>query len=143
MSAETVAADMDALCPELLLPAPADTGRSRGPDAGVAGPSALAVRQSLLLAEGAPTGVQDVEIFVEAMAGNVALSNPGSATGTGGRRHVWAVFPVALHLGAPWAARTRARGRPRHSQSRQEPSGGRPEPADRGLSAGAGHMNSH
>ncbi|XP_019347987.2 zinc finger protein 142 isoform X2 [Alligator mississippiensis] len=80
MSAETVAADMDALCPELLLPAPADTGRSRGPDAGVAGPSALAVRQSLLLAEGAPTGVQDVEIFVEAMAGNVALSNPGSAT---------------------------------------------------------------
>uniref|UniRef100_A0A7M4FPY5 Zinc finger protein 142 n=1 Tax=Crocodylus porosus TaxID=8502 RepID=A0A7M4FPY5_CROPO len=67
MSAETVASDMDALCPELLLPAPADTGRSRGPDAGKAEPSALAVRQSLLLAEGAPAGVQDMEIFVEAV----------------------------------------------------------------------------
>lgn len=95
MSAEVVAAEpaggeMDALCPGLLLPTSgeAGTGGSQGASNDcVAGTSPLTVGQSLLLTDasmagdGAHAEAAEVEIFVEAVAGNVSLSSPGNTTG--------------------------------------------------------------
>ncbi|XP_065417443.1 zinc finger protein 142-like isoform X2 [Chrysemys picta bellii] len=94
MSAEVVTAEpaggeMDALCPGLLLPTSgeAGTGGSQGtPSDCVAGTSPLTVGQSLLLTDasmagdGAHAEAAEVEIFVEAVAGNVSLSSPGNTT---------------------------------------------------------------
>nr|XP_005279772.3 zinc finger protein 142 [Chrysemys picta bellii] len=94
MSAEVVTAEpaggeMDALCPGLLLPTSgeAGTGGSQGTSSDcVAGTSPLTVGQSLLLTDasmagdGAHAEAAEVEIFVEAVAGNVSLSSPGNTT---------------------------------------------------------------
>ncbi|XP_065417431.1 zinc finger protein 142 isoform X2 [Chrysemys picta bellii] len=94
MSAEVVTAEpaggeMDALCPGLLLPTSGEAGtggRQGTPSDCVAGTSPLTVGQSLLLTDasmagdGAHAEAAEVEIFVEAVAGNVSLSSPGNTT---------------------------------------------------------------
>ncbi|NXI71372.1 ZN142 protein, partial [Anseranas semipalmata] len=80
MSAEAAAGEeMEALCPELLLPAPAGTGAVGSPSAAGSSPAGApppTASQELLLAEasmpgeGAHAGGSDVEIFIEAVAGD-------------------------------------------------------------------------
>lgn len=100
MSAEAAAPEaageeMEALCSQLLLPAPGRAAGAAGspPAAGSspdrAPPTAAAASQELLLAEasmpgeGAHAEGGDVEIFIEAVAGNVTLSDAAGAAGTG------------------------------------------------------------
>ncbi|XP_062972840.1 zinc finger protein 142 isoform X2 [Elgaria multicarinata webbii] len=70
---------MNALCQELLLPGPAVAGNED--NHGIPSEN-LAVGQSLLLTEASVVGTETagVEIFVEAMAGTMSLSNPGNTT---------------------------------------------------------------
>ncbi|XP_067385528.1 zinc finger protein 142 [Emydura macquarii macquarii] len=86
---EPAGGEMDALCPELLLPTAGEVGSGGGHGASiesVVGTAPLTVGQSLLLTDasmagdGARAEAADVEIFVEAVAGNVSLSSPGNAT---------------------------------------------------------------
>nr|XP_047935636.1 zinc finger protein 142 isoform X1 [Anser cygnoides] len=98
MSAEAAAPEaageeMEALCSQLLLPAPGRAAGAAGspPAAGSspdgAPPTAAAASQELLLAEasmpgeGAHAEGGDVEIFIEAVAGNVTLSDAAGAAG--------------------------------------------------------------
>lgn len=71
---------MNILCQELLLSGPADAGNE---DSNGISSENLAVGQGLLLTEASVVGTETsgVEIFVEAVAGSMALSNPDSATG--------------------------------------------------------------
>ncbi|XP_061861081.1 zinc finger protein 142 isoform X2 [Colius striatus] len=81
--------EMEALCSELLLPAPAEAGAVGSPgvaSTSLAGAPPLTTSQDLLLAEasipgeGAHAEGSNVEIFIEAVAGNVTLSNAANAT---------------------------------------------------------------
>uniref|UniRef100_A0A8C8VNK1 Zinc finger protein 142 n=1 Tax=Pelusios castaneus TaxID=367368 RepID=A0A8C8VNK1_9SAUR len=87
--AEPARGEMDRLCPKMLLHASGEegTGSGHGASCGsVAGVAPLTVEQSLLLTDasmagdGAHTEAADVEIFVEAVAGDVSLSSPGNTT---------------------------------------------------------------
>lgn len=89
---EAASREMDTLCSELLLPTPGEVGAVGSPgvaSAGLARTPPLAASQELLLAEasmpgeGAHAEGSNVEIFIEAVAGNVTLSNAASATGMG------------------------------------------------------------
>lgn len=91
---EGASREMETLCSELLLPTPGELGAVGSPGVagtGLAGTPPLAASQDLLLAEasmpgdGAHTEGSNVEIFIEAVDGNVTLSNAASATGTGCR----------------------------------------------------------
>jgi len=91
---EGASGEMEALCSELLLPTPGEVGAVGSPGvagAGLAGTPPLTASQDLLLAEasmpgeGAHAEGSNVEIFIEAVAGNVTLSNAANATGTGCR----------------------------------------------------------
>ncbi|XP_059708839.1 zinc finger protein 142 isoform X3 [Haemorhous mexicanus] len=86
---EGASREMETLCSELLLPAPGEVGAVGSPgvaSASLAGTPPLAASQDLLLAEasvpgeGAHAEGSNVEIFIEAVAGNVTLSNAASAT---------------------------------------------------------------
>lgn len=70
---------MNVLCQELLLPGPGDAGDEDSN--GIANEN-LAVEQSLLLTEASVVGSESsgVEIFVEAVASSLTLSNPDNAT---------------------------------------------------------------
>uniref|UniRef100_A0A8C3K7Z9 Zinc finger protein 142 n=1 Tax=Calidris pygmaea TaxID=425635 RepID=A0A8C3K7Z9_9CHAR len=95
MSAEVAVSEgagreMEALCSELLLPTPGEAGAVGSPgvaSASLAGTPTLTASQDLLLAEasmpgeGAHAEGSNVEIFIEAVAGNVTLSNAVNATG--------------------------------------------------------------
>ncbi|NXX99253.1 ZN142 protein, partial [Centropus bengalensis] len=77
--------DMEALCSQLLLPGEAGAVGSPGvASASLAGTPRLAARRDLLLAEasipeeGADAGGSDVEIFIEAVAGNTHRAPPGA-----------------------------------------------------------------
>lgn len=96
MSAEVAAPqaageEMEALCSELLLPSPGAVGAAGavGSPTATAGAAPLPVSQELVLAEasspgeGAAAEGSNVEIFIEAVAGNVTLSNAANGTGTG------------------------------------------------------------
>ncbi|NXS88290.1 ZN142 protein, partial [Erpornis zantholeuca] len=87
---EGASREMEALCSGLLLPTPGEVGAVGSPgvaSTGLAGTPPLAASQDLLLAEasmpgeGAHSEGSNVEIFIEAVAGNVTLSNAASATG--------------------------------------------------------------
>ncbi|XP_075613048.1 zinc finger protein 142 isoform X2 [Balearica regulorum gibbericeps] len=87
---EGASREMETLCSELLLPTPGEAGAvgSTGvASTGLAGTPPLTGSQDLLLAEapmpeeGAHTEGSNVEIFIEAVAGNVTLSNAANATG--------------------------------------------------------------
>lgn len=91
---EGASREMEALCSELLLPTPGEAGAMGSPgvdSAGLAGTPPLTASQDLLLAEasmpgeGAHAEGSNVEIFIEAVAGNVTLSNAANATGMGYR----------------------------------------------------------
>ncbi|NXN42128.1 ZN142 protein, partial [Rhinoptilus africanus] len=93
--AEGASREMEALCSELLLPTPGEAGAMGSPavaSAGLAGTPPLSASQDLLLAEasmpgeGAHAEGSNVEIFIEAVAGNVTLSNAANATGMGTHR---------------------------------------------------------
>lgn len=93
---EGASREMETLCSELLLPTPGVVGAmgsSGVASTGLAGTAPLAASQDLLLAEtsmpgaGAHTEGSNVEIFIEAVAGNVTLSNTASATGMGCREY--------------------------------------------------------
>ncbi|NWW99384.1 ZN142 protein, partial [Caloenas nicobarica] len=82
--------EMEVLCSELLLPTPGEAGAVGSPgvaSTSLAGTPPLTASQDLLLAEasvpgeGAPAEGSNVEIFIEAVAGNVTLSNTVNATG--------------------------------------------------------------
>lgn len=92
--AEGASREMEALCSELLLPVPGEAGAVGSPgvaSTSLAGTPALATSPDLLLAEasvpgeGASAEGSNVEIFIEAVAGNVTLSNTANATGMGCR----------------------------------------------------------
>lgn len=126
MSAEVAVSEgpsreMEALCSELLLPTPGESGAVGSPgvaSTSLAGTPTLTASQDLLLAEasmpgeGAHSEGSNVEIFIEAVAGNVTLSNATNATGMGcregrmgpmalnGGREVWQ-GPLFLQL-PPW-----------------------------------------
>ncbi|NWW49179.1 ZN142 protein, partial [Pedionomus torquatus] len=81
---EGASREMEALCSELLLPTPGEAGAVGSPgvaSAGLAGTPPLTASQDLLLAEasmpgeGAHAEESNVEIFIEAVAGNMTLSN--------------------------------------------------------------------
>ncbi|NXN79840.1 ZN142 protein, partial [Bombycilla garrulus] len=87
---EGASREMETLCSELLLPTPAEVGAVGSPgvaSTALAGTPPLAASQDLLLAEASMPGERahaegsNVEIFIEAVAGNVTLSNAASATG--------------------------------------------------------------
>lgn len=93
MSAEVAAPqaageEMEALCSELLLPSPGAVGAAGavGSPTATAGAAPLPVSQELVLAEasspgeGAAAEGSNVEIFIEAVAGNVTLSNAANGT---------------------------------------------------------------
>ncbi|XP_059708840.1 zinc finger protein 142 isoform X4 [Haemorhous mexicanus] len=91
---EGASREMETLCSELLLPAPGEVGAVGSPgvaSASLAGTPPLAASQDLLLAEasvpgeGAHAEGSNVEIFIEAVAGNVTLSNAASATASEGQ----------------------------------------------------------
>ncbi|KFP74003.1 Zinc finger protein 142 [Acanthisitta chloris] len=86
---EGASREMEALCSELLLPTPGEAGAVGSPgvaSTGLAGTPPLTASQDLLLAEasmpgeGAHAEGSNVEIFIEAVAGNMTLSNTTSAT---------------------------------------------------------------
>ncbi|NXP03477.1 ZN142 protein, partial [Thinocorus orbignyianus] len=86
---EGASREMETLCSELLLPTPGEAGAVGSPgvaSAGLAGTPPLTASQDLLLAEasmpgeGAPAEGSNMEIFIEAVAGNMTLSNAASAT---------------------------------------------------------------
>lgn len=92
--AEGASREMEALCSELLLPTPGEAGAVGSPgvaSTSLAGTPPLTASQDLLLAEasvpgeGAPAEGNDVEIFIEAVAGNMTVSNTINATGMGCR----------------------------------------------------------
>ncbi|XP_052532219.1 zinc finger protein 142 isoform X1 [Tympanuchus pallidicinctus] len=93
MSAEVAAPlaaseEMEALCSELLLPSPGAVGAAGavGSPTATVGVAPLPVSQELVLAEaslpgeGAAAEGSNVEIFIEAVAGNVTLSNTANGT---------------------------------------------------------------
>ncbi|NWS44863.1 ZN142 protein, partial [Probosciger aterrimus] len=96
MSAEVAASEgasreMEALCSELLLPTPGEAGAVGSSGVASTSPTRtppLTASQDLLLAEasmpgeGAHAEGNNVEIFIEAVAGNMALSNPATGMGT-------------------------------------------------------------
>ena len=125
---EGASREMDAMCSELLLPTPGEAGAVGSPgvaSTGLAGTPPLTASQDLLLAEasmpgeGAHAEGSNMEIFIEAVAGNVTLSNAASATGMRCRegsmgpmalsrgREVWPgpLSPPASTLGTPWCPR--------------------------------------
>ncbi|XP_026708764.1 zinc finger protein 142 isoform X1 [Athene cunicularia] len=86
---EGASRQMEALCSELLLPTSGEAGAVGSPgvaSTGLAATPLLPASQDLLLAEasmageGAHTEGGNVEIFIEAVAGNVTLSNTANAT---------------------------------------------------------------
>ncbi|XP_068805004.1 zinc finger protein 142 isoform X1 [Struthio camelus] len=88
-ASEAAGREMEVLCSELLLPTPGDTGAVGSPgaaSAGLTGTPPLTMSQRLLLAEasmpgeGAHAEESSMEIFIEAVAGNVTLSNAANAT---------------------------------------------------------------
>ncbi|XP_066179059.1 zinc finger protein 142 isoform X3 [Sylvia atricapilla] len=110
---EGASREMETLCSELLLPTPGVVGAmgsSGVTSTGLAGTPPLAASQDLLLAEasvpaeGAHTEGGNVEIFIEAVAGNVTLSNTATATASEGQEE-----PGNCHPG--WKAST-AEARP-------------------------------
>lgn len=110
---EGASREMEALCSELLLPTPGEVGAVGSPgvaSTGLSGTPPLAASQDLLLGEasmpgeGAHSEGSNVEIFIEAVAGNVILSNAASATGMGCRER--RMGPTALSRGRevwPWS----------------------------------------
>lgn len=104
---EGASREMEALCSDLHLPAPGEARAmgSRGvASTGLAGTPPLTASQDLLLAEasipgeGAHAEGSNVEIFIEAVAGNVTLSNTGNAAGMGYRSAVWAPWHSERNL---------------------------------------------
>ncbi|XP_057286178.1 zinc finger protein 142 isoform X1 [Pezoporus wallicus] len=86
---EGASREMEALCSELLLPTSGEAGAVGSSGVASTSPARtppLAASQDLLLAEASMPGEgvhaegNNVEIFIEAVAGNMALSNPASAT---------------------------------------------------------------
>ncbi|KAF1498364.1 hypothetical protein FQV18_0006003, partial [Eudyptula minor novaehollandiae] len=84
---EGASREMEALCSELLLPAPGEAGAVGSPgvaSTGLAGTPSLTASQDLLLAEasmpgeGAHAEGSNVEIFIEAVAGNTHRAPPGA-----------------------------------------------------------------
>ncbi|NWS68522.1 ZN142 protein, partial [Crotophaga sulcirostris] len=84
---EAAGREMEALCSELLLPTPGEAGAvgsSGVATSGLAGTPPLTASQDLLLAEasipgeGAHAEGSNVEIFIEAVAGNTHRAPPGS-----------------------------------------------------------------
>ncbi|NXR48429.1 ZN142 protein, partial [Hippolais icterina] len=84
---EGASREMETLCSELLLPAPGVVGAMGSPgvaSTGLAGTASLAASQDLLLAEasvpgeGAHAEGSNVEIFIEAVAGNTHRAPPGA-----------------------------------------------------------------
>uniref|UniRef100_A0A8C0FFY1 Zinc finger protein 142 n=1 Tax=Bubo bubo TaxID=30461 RepID=A0A8C0FFY1_BUBBB len=91
---EGASREMEALCSELLLPTSGEAGAVGSPgvaSTSLAGTPPLPASQDLLLAEASMTGEGahaeggNVEIFIEAVAGNMTLSNTANATGMGCR----------------------------------------------------------
>ncbi|XP_026708767.1 zinc finger protein 142 isoform X4 [Athene cunicularia] len=91
---EGASRQMEALCSELLLPTSGEAGAVGSPgvaSTGLAATPLLPASQDLLLAEasmageGAHTEGGNVEIFIEAVAGNVTLSNTANATAEEGQ----------------------------------------------------------
>ncbi|NWQ74749.1 ZN142 protein, partial [Columbina picui] len=85
--AEGASREMEALCSELLLPTPGEAGAVGSPgvaSTSLAGTPPLTTSQDLLLAEasvpgeGAPAEGSNVEIFIEAVAGNSHRVTPGA-----------------------------------------------------------------
>lgn len=122
---EAASGEMEALCSELLLPAPGEAGAMGSPGAastGLAGTPPLTASRDLLLAEASVPGEgtqaegSNVEIFIEAVAGNVTLSNAANATGTvheegsvgplvlsrGREVQLGVLYPLTGTLGTPW-----------------------------------------
>ncbi|XP_065527663.1 zinc finger protein 142 isoform X2 [Lathamus discolor] len=86
---EDASREMEALCSELLLPTSGEAGAVGSSGVASASPARtppLTASQDLLLAEAPMPGEgvhaegNNVEIFIEAVAGNMALSSPASAT---------------------------------------------------------------
>uniref|UniRef100_A0A8B9J1I5 Zinc finger protein 142 n=1 Tax=Amazona collaria TaxID=241587 RepID=A0A8B9J1I5_9PSIT len=86
---EGASREMEALCSELLVPTPGEAGAVGSSGVASTSPARtplLTASQDLLLAEasmpgeGAHAEGNNVEIFIEAVAGNMALSNPANAT---------------------------------------------------------------
>ncbi|NXW59093.1 ZN142 protein, partial [Eurystomus gularis] len=84
---EGASREMEALCSELLLPAPGEAGATGSPgvaSTGLAGTPPLTASQDLLLTEasmpgeGAHAEGSNVEIFIEAVAGNTHRAPPGA-----------------------------------------------------------------
>ncbi|NXO91345.1 ZN142 protein, partial [Certhia brachydactyla] len=84
---ECASREMESLCSELLLPTPGEVGAVGSPgvtSTGLAGTPPLAASQDLLLAEasmpgeGAHAEGSNVEIFIEAVAGNTHRAPPGA-----------------------------------------------------------------
>ncbi|NXJ43489.1 ZN142 protein, partial [Ciconia maguari] len=84
---EAAGGEMEALCSELLLPAPGEAGAAGSPgvaSTGLAGTPPLTASQDLLLAEASMSGEgahvegSNVEIFIEAVAGNTHRAPPGA-----------------------------------------------------------------
>lgn len=105
MSAEVAVSEgarreMEALCSELHLLTPGEAGAVESSGVASTSPARtplLTTSQDLLLAEASMPGEgvhaegNNVEIFIEAVAGNMVLSNPASATGIGCREGPMAV----------------------------------------------------
>ncbi|NWV51824.1 ZN142 protein, partial [Daphoenositta chrysoptera] len=81
---EGASREMEALCSELLLPTPGEVGSPGVASTGLAGTPPLAASQDLLLAEasmpgeGAHSEGSNVEIFIEAVAGNTHRAPSGA-----------------------------------------------------------------
>ncbi|NXA22801.1 ZN142 protein, partial [Ibidorhyncha struthersii] len=84
---ESASREMEALCSELLLPTPGEAGATGSPgvaSTSLAGTPPLTAGQDLLLAEasmpaeGAHAEGSNVEIFIEAVAGNTHRAPPGA-----------------------------------------------------------------
>ncbi|XP_074767660.1 zinc finger protein 142 isoform X2 [Athene noctua] len=91
---EGASRQMEALCSELRLPTSGEAGAVGSPgvaSTGLAATPPLPASQDLLLAEASMTGEGahteggNVEIFIEAVAGNVTLSNTANATAEEGQ----------------------------------------------------------
>uniref|UniRef100_A0A8C8A8S6 Zinc finger protein 142 n=1 Tax=Otus sunia TaxID=257818 RepID=A0A8C8A8S6_9STRI len=116
---EGASREMEALCSELLLPASGEAGAVGSPgvaSTGLAGTPPLPASQDLLLAEASMTGEGahaeggNVEIFIEAVAGNVTLSNTANATAEEGQEEAgnchprWEATTAEARLAKPSSA---------------------------------------
>ncbi|XP_071603785.1 zinc finger protein 142 isoform X3 [Heliangelus exortis] len=156
MSTEVAVSDgagkeMEALCSELLLPALGEAGAVGSPgvaSTGLAGTPLLTASQDLMMAEasmpgeGAHAEGSNVEIFIEAVAGNVTLSSAANATATEERREEakncrpgWEATTAEARLAKPAGAREGSLEGQKVSAGDEESDSGRDEsPEENGES---------